>query len=330
MHRARRAGRRRGAGSPSASTPAAARWSSDGREAADLGPRAVLAVEPPAPLVVDVLGRVGQQRQPAEGPDQVQLVVDRPAGQRRGERVERAAAVAPGVDGPPADRLDELEDLVAGLVAHDVAEQPAEQADVVAERGVLAVVRHGVPRPRRPLSVAHSLALARSHRSGRTAATLRQPLRTCSGSDVMVPRVRVLMLAWEFPPRSVGGIAAHVDGLCQALARGRQRGRRCSRLSHPGAPADSTDGGVRVLRARTDLPWLPDDDLVARVASANHHLVQLVDPSRRRLGTRRRARPRLAGRLGRRHAARRCTARAARRHVPRHRARPSRRAGTAR
>ena len=87
--------------------------------------------------------------------------------------------------------------------------------------------------------------------------------------------MRVLMLTWEFPPRSVGGIAAHVDGLCQALA---QAGNDVVllTLSHPGAPADSTVDGVRVLRARTDLPWLPDDDLVARVASANHHLVQLV------------------------------------------------------
>ena len=91
----------------------------------------------------------------------------------------------------------------------------------------------------------------------------------------MVPRMRVLMLAWEFPPRSVGGIAAHVDGLCQALARAGNDVVLLT-LSHPGAPADTTVGGVRVLRARTDLPWLPDDDLVARVASANHHLVQLV------------------------------------------------------
>ena len=92
--------------------------------------------------------------------------------------------------------------------------------------------------------------------------------------------MRVLMLTWEFPPRSVGGIAAHVDGLSQALA---QAGHDVVllTLSHPGAPADSRVGGVRVLRARADLPWLPDDELVARVASANHHLVQLVDPPRR-------------------------------------------------
>ena len=89
-----------------------------------------------------------------------------------------------------------------------------------------------------------------------------------------VRRMRVLMLTWEFPPRSVGGIAAHVDGLSQALA---QSGHDVVllTLSHPGAPADSRVGGVRVLRARADLPWLPDDELVARVASANHHLVQL-------------------------------------------------------
>jgi glycogen(starch) synthase len=30
---------------------------------------------------------------------------------------------------------------------------------------------------------------------------------------------------------------------------------------------------VRVLRARTDMPWLPDDQFVARMATANHHLV---------------------------------------------------------
>ena len=87
--------------------------------------------------------------------------------------------------------------------------------------------------------------------------------------------MRVLMLTWEFPPRSVGGVAAHVDGLSQALA---QAGHEVVllTLSHPGAPADSRVGAVRVLRARADLPWLPDDELVARVASANHHLVQLA------------------------------------------------------
>jgi glycogen(starch) synthase len=87
--------------------------------------------------------------------------------------------------------------------------------------------------------------------------------------------MRVLMLTWEFPPRSVGGVGAHVDGLSQALAAAGHDVVLLT-LAHRGAPADSVAGGVRVLRARTDLPWLPDDELVARVASANHHLVQLT------------------------------------------------------
>ena len=93
--------------------------------------------------------------------------------------------------------------------------------------------------------------------------------------------MRVLMLVWEFPPRAVGGVAAHVDGLSQALARSGHDVVLIT-LAHDGAPADAVVGGIRVLRARTDLPWLPEDDLVARVASANHHLVQLSTRARHR------------------------------------------------
>src|SRR5918993_5169815 len=86
--------------------------------------------------------------------------------------------------------------------------------------------------------------------------------------------MRVLMLTGDSPPSSVGGVAAHVDGLSQALAAAGHDVALLT-LGHPGTPSDGMVGGVRVLRARADLPWLPDDDLVARVASANHHLVQL-------------------------------------------------------
>ncbi len=86
--------------------------------------------------------------------------------------------------------------------------------------------------------------------------------------------MRVLMLAWEFPPGSVGGVAANVDGLSHALA-GAGHDVVVFTLAHRLAPLRSEEQGVRVLRARTELPWLPEDDLVARVASANHHLVQL-------------------------------------------------------
>jgi glycogen(starch) synthase len=47
-------------------------------------------------------------------------------------------------------------------------------------------------------------------------------------------------------------------------------------LHHADVPDDYVIDGVRVLRARTDLPWLPDSDFLARMSSANHKLVQLI------------------------------------------------------
>ncbi len=90
-----------------------------------------------------------------------------------------------------------------------------------------------------------------------------------------VPTVRVLMLSWEYPPLVVGGIAAHVEGLATAMAR---QGHEVvvASLHHPDTADDEVVNGVRVLRADPALPWLPDDSLVARMASANHQLVQLV------------------------------------------------------
>lgn len=99
--------------------------------------------------------------------------------------------------------------------------------------------------------------------------------------------MRVLMLAWDFPPRA-GGAGAHVDGLTQALG---QAGHEVVLLTvgHPGAPAEqvlatasetgaggSTARPVRILRANIDLPWIPDEFHVASAASAGHQLVQLV------------------------------------------------------
>ena len=109
----------------------------------------MLAVEPASTFVVDVLGGVGQQRQPAERPDQVELVVDRPVRERVGQRVERTPPATAGVDGPAAHRLDEIEDLVTSLIADDVAEDPPEQMDVGAERRVLAESASGAWRSHR-------------------------------------------------------------------------------------------------------------------------------------------------------------------------------------
>jgi len=83
------------------------------------------------------------------------------------------------------------------------------------------------------------------------------------------------MVSWEMPPLVIGGLAAHVDGLSRALARAGHEVVVLT-LHHPDVPDDYVVDGVRVLRAHTDLPALPDSDFVARMSSANHKLVQLI------------------------------------------------------
>jgi glycogen synthase len=87
--------------------------------------------------------------------------------------------------------------------------------------------------------------------------------------------MRIAMVSWEYPPLVVGGLAAHVDGLSRALVRAGHEVVVLT-LHHPDVPDDSVVEGVRVLRARTDLPWLPDDNFLAKMSSANHKVVQLT------------------------------------------------------
>lgn len=84
------------------------------------------------------------------------------------------------------------------------------------------------------------------------------------------------MLTREFPPASIGGVAAHVDGLAGALARAGHDVVVFSIDTDGDLPAHTTTDGVRVVRARTDLPWLPDDGEVLRTASANNQMVALA------------------------------------------------------
>lgn len=81
------------------------------------------------------------------------------------------------------------------------------------------------------------------------------------------------MLSWEYPPLVVGGIAAHAEGLATAMVRAGHDVIVLT-LHHPDAPDDAVVDGVRVVRSRVDLPWIPTEDLVAQMASANHHLVR--------------------------------------------------------
>jgi len=83
--------------------------------------------------------------------------------------------------------------------------------------------------------------------------------------------VRVLMLSWEYPPGSAGGVAAHVEGLARAEVRAGHDVVMITRRT-PGTAGESVVHGIRVLRVESEMPWLPDQR-VAATASANHAFV---------------------------------------------------------
>ncbi|MEX2626906.1 MAG: glycosyltransferase family 4 protein, partial [Ilumatobacteraceae bacterium] len=85
--------------------------------------------------------------------------------------------------------------------------------------------------------------------------------------------MRVLMLSWDYPPGTAGGIAAHVDGLAHALAAGGDDEVVLITRTHPMAEPDGDRAGVRVVRADVEMPWIAEQSEIARTASANHSLV---------------------------------------------------------
>jgi glycogen(starch) synthase len=87
--------------------------------------------------------------------------------------------------------------------------------------------------------------------------------------------VRILLVTWEFPPETVGGVGAHVDGLSKSLAKDGHEVCIFT-LAAPGIVEDQVVAGVRIIRADVDLPWLPEDDAVGFVSSGNHHLIALL------------------------------------------------------
>ena len=87
--------------------------------------------------------------------------------------------------------------------------------------------------------------------------------------------MRILLVTWEFPPETVGGVGAHVDGLSKSLAKD-GHDVCIFTLAAPGIVEDQVVAGVRIIRADVDLPWLPEDDAVGFVSSGNHHLIALL------------------------------------------------------
>ena len=88
--------------------------------------------------VMLVFGDVGEVREIAVGAHDRERLVGAEAVERRLELAPRGdLVVAMEADRSPADLLDQLENLFALLLAHSVAEDPAEQADIVAQGHIL-------------------------------------------------------------------------------------------------------------------------------------------------------------------------------------------------
>lgn len=82
--------------------------------------------------------------------------------------------------------------------------------------------------------------------------------------------MRVMMLSWDFPPRTTGGTAAHVAGLSEGLSRAGHEVVVITIAAKPAELEAKQPESIRVIRTLVDLPWLPPSDLIARTASANH------------------------------------------------------------
>ena len=138
-------------------------------------------VHGPAAFAMDVLGDVGQQREVGERPDDGDGLMDVDAVEHAGQlgAVDLGASHPKGLDARP---LDEVEHLLAVLLADGVAEDRAEQPDVFPHRfGGLAThlgTPHRTDRCQRDVrTLSHVLKYRRgpnsAHGEGPTAAEAR-------------------------------------------------------------------------------------------------------------------------------------------------------------
>ena len=65
--------------------------------------------------------------------------------------------------------------------------------------------------------------------------------------------MRVFMLSWEYPPRIIGGLARHVEGLSSALASSGNEVHVIT-LDFPGAPYEEREGSLYVHRVPVSVP----------------------------------------------------------------------------
>jgi len=81
--------------------------------------------------------------------------------------------------------------------------------------------------------------------------------------------MRILHLAWEYPPQVYGGLGRHVHGVATAQAAA---GHDVTVLTAAvdGAPTHADVDGVHVLRVPDDPPRVPKEDLLASVLAMGH------------------------------------------------------------
>jgi glycosyltransferase involved in cell wall biosynthesis len=65
--------------------------------------------------------------------------------------------------------------------------------------------------------------------------------------------MRVFMLSWEYPPRIIGGLARHVEGLSRSLASMGHEVHVIT-LDFPGAPLEERDGSLYIHRVPVGIP----------------------------------------------------------------------------
>src|SRR6056297_160496 len=163
-----------------------------------------------AAFEVHVLRRVGEQRQPVEGAQHEDLLVEGVLCERCADVVDGAAAVASSVDGEQTHLLDQLEDAAPLGPLDRVTEEATEQSDVVADTVVAAaaVTDRDVGCT---LDVGHPSSQAEPLDRGNLVVT--DPLRQTAP-------MRVVFATAELSPvAAVGGLAAAAAGLGVELRR---------------------------------------------------------------------------------------------------------------
>jgi glycogen synthase len=73
------------------------------------------------------------------------------------------------------------------------------------------------------------------------------------GGDGVAVGVRVFMLSWEYPPKIIGGLARHVEGLSEALVSLGHEVHVIT-LDFPGAPYEEVNWLLHVHRVAVDIP----------------------------------------------------------------------------